>query len=145
RTQSFEMIQPGVLRFLLPVSPEDFLRQRIDVDVILECREIVKLGEPLDGSCQKQYSPSILAQNCAGHFLFSFEQPEREAERLVNTRADFAEECHVLHFFGSKIRERIEGLTLVDFVSLGEIQNLRGDELLYIAEEVSISPHLDMS
>src|SRR5262245_37898198 len=138
------MIHPGVLRFLLPVGPEDFLRQRIEVGVILECREIVKLCEPLDSSCQKQYGPSILAQNCARHFLFSFEQPEREAERLVDTSADFAEEGHVLHFFGSKIRERIEGLALVDFVILGEIQNLRSDELLYVAEEVGISTHLDM-
>src|SRR5215510_7606814 len=127
------------------MGPENFLRQRIEVDVILECRKIVKLGEPLNGSRQKQYGASILAQNCARHFLFSFEQPEREPERLVDTSADFAEECHVLHFFCSKIRERIEGLALVDFVILGEIQNLRSDELFYIAEQVSISTHLNMS
>src|SRR5262245_13166282 len=139
------MIHSGVLSLLLPVGPENVLRQRIEVDRILECRKIVKLGEPLNSSCQKQYGPSILAQNCSRHFLFSFEQSEREAERLVDTSADFAEERHVLHFFGSKIRERIEGLTLVNFVILGEIQNLRSDELLYIAEQVSISTHLDMS
>src|SRR5215510_14122372 len=127
------------------MGPENFLRQRIEVDVILECRKIVKLGEPLNGSRQKQYGASILAQNCARHFLFSFEQPEREAERFVDTSADFAEERHVLHFFCSKIRERIEGLALVDFVILGKIQNLRSDELFYIAEQVSISIHLDMS